>query len=121
MTHFHNSGGPTLLQDETIQPAKLNHDLARELAIEEKVHMRNVKTGKNMLLPLWVEGARLLYLGRGTMLYLIFARWSFVFFFLLSILHIPQVYFYYSSQDSGQNLWYRFSIANWQGKSFKYP
>lgn len=117
MSHFHNTNGPTLLQEEVNhKTVKLNHQLANDLAIEQKVHMRDVKTGKNVLLPLWVEGAKMLYLGRGTMLYLIFARWTFFFFFLLSILNIPQVYFYYTSQDIGQNIWYRFSIANWQSK-----
>jgi hypothetical protein len=91
----------------------LSLQIARELSIKERAHMQNKKTGKLDLLPLWTE-RNLKFLGRSNMLYLIFVRWTFLFFLLLSITHIPQAYFYFTSKSGDQNIWYRFSIANWQ-------
>ena len=101
-------------EDPDKKPDKIE---ALENSILERPHQividKETKEPKVKLLPIYTEGKKLSFLGRAPYLYLIFTRWTFLFFFIFSLTHIPHVYFYYIGTSSKySDIFYKFSIAN---------
>ena len=63
------------------------------------------------------EGKRLAELGREPMLYLNFVLITFLYLLALCCTHAPHLYFFYVSEDSESNVFWRLSMANWDQTS----
>jgi len=84
------------------------------LNIVEAISLARTKMVDTNKVNMFTEGRALAQLGREPMLYLRWSLFTLIYLTIMSLIHIPYMYFYYVSTDSATNIFQRLSIANWQ-------
>jgi hypothetical protein len=92
------------------------YNLDFKTAINLANEKQAVNSNGSRKVSLFTEGPKLAELGREPMLYLRFILITSLYFIVLTAIHVPHLYFFYTSTTSESNVFNRFSMRNWDQK-----